>query len=219
MALGASQANAQGKIEERLENRMRTNWTVLGVLAVGLSGCGAHDLHRDLLGFLAGQVTAPDDGESGIDGIDGIDGLAGLACWDLNENGVFDPETEDFDGDGESTAYDCRGIPGEDGEDGEDGGPGAAGTAGAAGAAGSTGPAGAPGIGIQGPVGPQGAQGPQGPQGQPGQDADDDDDKGKEHIVICHKGKTKTIKAYQWPKHQGHGDTLGACDDDDNDND
>jgi len=40
-----------------------------------------------------------DDGAPGSDGVNGTAGSDGLHCWDLNANGVPDPE-EDLNGDG-----------------------------------------------------------------------------------------------------------------------
>jgi len=57
--------------------------------------------------FLAG--CSGDDGTDGLDGKDGVDGASGVACWDLNENGVKDPE-EDLNGDGEIDVVDCNAI-------------------------------------------------------------------------------------------------------------
>jgi hypothetical protein len=59
-------------------------------------------------------------GPQGIQGPKGITGTAGLACWDLNGNGIGDPE-EDLNGDTHFTADDCRGPAGTDGVDGHDG--------------------------------------------------------------------------------------------------
>ena len=56
-----------------------------------------------------------DDGAAGADGTDGADGAAGppgadgINCWDLNENGVEDPE-EDLNGDGVVDVNDCSGV-------------------------------------------------------------------------------------------------------------
>ena len=50
-----------------------------------------------------------DDGVPGADGIAGIDGGDGVACWDLNANGVGDPE-EDLNNDGIVDAVDCNAI-------------------------------------------------------------------------------------------------------------
>ena len=51
------------------------------------------------------------DGASGMDGADGADGPPGppgLSCWDLDGDGIADPE-EDIDGNGVWDAYDCQG--------------------------------------------------------------------------------------------------------------
>ncbi|MGD8451063.1 MAG: hypothetical protein PVJ57_04535 [Phycisphaerae bacterium] len=47
----------------------------------------------------------------------GVPGENGLSCWDLNGNGVADPE-EDINGDGNFDAYDCQGTDGTNGTDG-----------------------------------------------------------------------------------------------------
>ena len=65
----------------------------------------------------------------------------GLACWDLNGNGIEDPN-EDVDGNGIWDALDCQGVIGLTGSQGL--------------------------IGLTGLVGPQGIQGVVGPQGVPG---------------------------------------------------
>ncbi len=54
------------------------------------------------------------DGADGTDGVDGEDGLDGLHCWDLNANGVADPD-EDVNDDGHVTVLDCQGARGEGG--------------------------------------------------------------------------------------------------------
>lgn len=46
-------------------------------------------------------------GAMGATGDDGSDGATGFSCWDLNENGVGDPE-EDLNGDGIIDVLDCR---------------------------------------------------------------------------------------------------------------
>jgi hypothetical protein len=59
-------------------------------------------------------------GATGLDGEPGAAGAAGVACWDLNGNGIADPE-EDVNGDGFLTAADCtgpEGLPGPPGSDG-----------------------------------------------------------------------------------------------------
>jgi OmcA/MtrC family decaheme c-type cytochrome len=61
-------------------------------MALLVSGCGGSD---------------GDDGATGAAGPPGDDGSDGLHCWDLNENGVPDPE-EDLNGDGEVNVLDCN---------------------------------------------------------------------------------------------------------------
>src|SRR5210317_2412683 len=58
---------------------------VLG-LGLGLTGC---------------------EGDDGAPGVDGADGANGQACWDLNNNGVGDPD-EDLNNDGVVDVYDCN---------------------------------------------------------------------------------------------------------------
>lgn len=79
---------------------------------------------------------------------DGLPGPRGLNCWDLDEDGMCDLETEDITGDSLCTAVDCTGPSG---------------------SAGMPGPSGPPGpTGVAGPPGTPGAPGPPGPQGEPG---------------------------------------------------
>ena len=64
--------------------------------------------------FMAFALAAcsGDDGKDGADGAagaDGTDGANGLNCWDLNENGVADPE-EDLNGDGNVDVLDCNAL-------------------------------------------------------------------------------------------------------------
>lgn len=72
---------------------------------------------------------------------------SGLACWDLNGNGIEDPE-EDINEDGIWDALDCQGQEGPQGPVGPQG---------------IAGPQ-----GVSGPQGPQGVAGPQGPAGADG---------------------------------------------------
>ena len=65
------------------------------VLGAGLAGCEGSD----------GAAGA--NGVNGADGADGLDGTAGQACWDLNNNGIGDPD-EDINGDGVVDVYDCN---------------------------------------------------------------------------------------------------------------
>ena len=71
-------------------------WSFLAVtvLAFALSGCEGDD------GV---------DGSAGAAGPPGADGSDGVACWDLNANGVGDPE-EDVNSDGVFDAADCAGA-------------------------------------------------------------------------------------------------------------
>ena len=66
-------------------------------LALAIAGCEGDD-------GLSGV-----DGISGVDGADGAPGTDGLACWDLNGNGIGDPD-EDLNGDGVFDALDCNAI-------------------------------------------------------------------------------------------------------------
>jgi len=50
-----------------------------------------------------------DDGAAGSSGTDGTDGAAGLNCWDLNGNGIADPD-EDLNGDGVVDVLDCNAL-------------------------------------------------------------------------------------------------------------
>ncbi len=61
-------------------------------LALVLAGCSGDD---------------GDDGAAGAPGADGAPGEDGISCWDLNENGIGDPE-EDINGDGVVDVQDCN---------------------------------------------------------------------------------------------------------------
>jgi OmcA/MtrC family decaheme c-type cytochrome len=76
----------------RFSHWFKWSWTFLVAitLSFGLSGCDGKD----------GATGAP--GPTGSDGIDGQN------CWDLNENGIRDPE-EDLNGDGVVDVLDCGG--------------------------------------------------------------------------------------------------------------
>ncbi len=54
-------------------------------------------------------VLAGCSGDDGDDGNDGSPGADGINCWDLNENGVADPE-EDLNGDGVVDVQDCNAL-------------------------------------------------------------------------------------------------------------
>ncbi|WP_222982887.1 collagen-like protein [Flagellimonas meishanensis] len=60
------------------------------------------------------------NGTDGVDGIDGANGTDGISCWDLNGNGIGDPE-EDMNTDGNYDALDCQGAEGLQGEQGPQG--------------------------------------------------------------------------------------------------
>jgi collagen type VII alpha len=83
----------------------------------------------------------------------GPQGLPGVNCWDINGDGVNDPN-EDSNSDGQWNALDCQGDSG---------------LAGATGPQGAIGPSGAQGIqGVQGATGPQGTVGVTGATGASG---------------------------------------------------
>jgi len=105
-------------------------------------------------------------GAQGPAGATGAAGVDGINCWDLNNNGMTDPE-EDINGDGIVSVLDCRGFNGTDG------------------AQGPQGPAGPQ--GDTGEQGPQGETGPEGPQGDPGEPAS------LEEIMISRTGDTLFI--------------------------
>ncbi|GEM_PF-1057357 len=111
-----------------------------GINCWDLNGNGVNDPEEDTNGdgefnALDCQGPAGQDGQStqGAPGAPGADGADGINCWDLNGNGVNDPE-EDTNGDGEFNALDCQGAPGQDGADGQNGAPGQDGADGADGA-------------------------------------------------------------------------------------
>jgi octaheme c-type cytochrome (tetrathionate reductase family) len=64
-------------------------------LGLGLAGCEGSD----------GAPGA--DGADGADGAPGADGADGQNCWDLDGDGIPDPE-EDINGDGNVDVYDCN---------------------------------------------------------------------------------------------------------------
>ncbi len=81
----------------------------------GGSFLGLEDYQRDLLGSLAAALLfrPASDGMIG----DALPGSDGVNCWDLNGNGLGDPE-EDANGDGAFDVLDCAGEPGSPGRDG-----------------------------------------------------------------------------------------------------
>ncbi len=68
-------------------------YVLITTAALGLAACSGDD----------GQ-----DGDDGLAGNDGTDGTNGLSCWDLNQNGVADLDTEDTNKDGKVDVEDCR---------------------------------------------------------------------------------------------------------------
>ena len=68
-------------------------------------------------------ATGP-QGPQGPAGPAGADGADGINCWDLNENGVKDPATEDLNGDTVVDVRDCTGPQGIQGPSGLQGPPG-----------------------------------------------------------------------------------------------
>jgi len=64
------------------------------------------------LGLVACEGDDGSDGAPGAAGTDGAAGADGISCWDLNENGIKDPE-EDVNGDGVVDVYDCQSPTGD----------------------------------------------------------------------------------------------------------
>jgi octaheme c-type cytochrome (tetrathionate reductase family) len=73
------------------------------LLAFGVAGCEDGKDGADGMDGAAGTDGAP--------GADGSDGSDGINCWDLNANGVGDPE-EDLNGDGVVDVQDCNALAG-----------------------------------------------------------------------------------------------------------
>ena len=69
-------------------------------LGLGLAGCEGDDGSDGRDGM---------DGSDGAPGADGAPGSDGISCWDLNENGIADPE-EDLNGDGVVNVEDCNAL-------------------------------------------------------------------------------------------------------------
>lgn len=158
-----------------------------------------------------------------------------IHCWDLNQNGIADPGTEDVNRDGEVNVFDCRGPQGYQGPQGEQGLPGEPGSEGEQGPQGEEGSPGEQGPqGEEGPPGEQGPQGEEGPQGEPGDPGgppfgnqggrdepspfpddpgggDGDDDPDDDCTTLCHKGRTLTVGEAAVAAHLAHGDTCGPC--------
>jgi hypothetical protein len=60
--------------------------------------------------FLLASGCSGDDGAAGAAGPAGPPGSSGVSCWDLNENGIADPE-EDINADGVVDVFDCQPPP------------------------------------------------------------------------------------------------------------
>jgi hypothetical protein len=134
--------------------------TAVVVSALALkAGCGSgdflglEDYQRDVIyGVLALALLQDAGGDEPQP--QPLPGADGINCWDLNGDGVDDPE-EDANGDGSFDALDCQGSQGLPGEPGEQGEPGAQGEKG------DPGPT--------GPAGQDGEDGDDGPRGLPGE--------------------------------------------------
>ena len=185
------------KTKKLIAGGLVTSVVLAAVMAV-TPGCGSgdflglEDYQRDFLtgGLLAAALLnqaggGAGDGDGSTATLDGRDGIDGLVCWDLDGDGVGDPE-EDTNGDGEFNARDCEGPAGSPGRDGPGGATGAAGPAGTAGVDGvdcwdlngngledasedinQDGQFNA--LDCRGPDGPQGPSGTSGTSGLPGQ--------------------------------------------------
>ncbi|MBU0640199.1 MAG: tail fiber domain-containing protein [Planctomycetes bacterium] len=111
----------------------RTRWWpgswALCLVGYVLGGCPPVDDGQDL-NALVDQIVEEqlaarslpqgppgEQGEPGPSGAAGQAGAGGLACWDLNGNGVGDPD-EDANGDGDYNALDCAGSSGPQGMNG-----------------------------------------------------------------------------------------------------
>jgi hypothetical protein len=79
--------------------------TFVLLLSLGLTGCDDGDD-----GAPGPPGPAGTDGVIGADGADGAAGANGISCWDLDMDGVADPE-EDTNGDGLIDVVDCRAVP------------------------------------------------------------------------------------------------------------
>lgn len=108
----------------------------------------------------------------------------GINCWDLNENGLADPDTEDLNGDGLVNVLDCRGSPGPPGETGSDG--------------------------ERGPPGPQ--EPPTDPDDPPNPPQEPPPDPGNGDCpILCHRGRTISVSDRAVNAHLAHGDSCGPC--------
>jgi len=111
-------------------------------------------------------------GLQGVTGPEGPQGPNGTDCWDLDGDGVNDPE-EDINSDGFWNILDCKGPEGDQGIQGVQGLQGVTGPEGPQGDQGPIGPTGNTGPqGLQGDKGDTGTDGPQGIQGLKGDKGD-----------------------------------------------
>jgi len=137
----------------------------------GLQGPAGADGAPGAQGPQGPQGLQGPPGADGAPGAPGADGEDGLNCWDLDGDGIQDPE-EDINNDTFWNALDCAGAQGPQGVQGPAGANGTDGAPGAQGPQGLQGPQGPPGAngadGAPGAQGPQGIQGVQGPAGPPG---------------------------------------------------
>jgi len=76
--------------------------TTLGAIALAIAD----------VGVVAFPGPAGPKGDTGAQGQQGPLGANGTNCWDLNENGVKDPATEDLNGDTVVDIRDCTGLQG-----------------------------------------------------------------------------------------------------------
>jgi hypothetical protein len=60
------------------------------------------------VGATGAQGPAGVNGLQGADGVDGLDGTDGQSCWDANNNGLGDIDTEDLNGDLQVNYLDCQ---------------------------------------------------------------------------------------------------------------
>ncbi len=89
----------------------------LGFNLLGENISGLEDRIDSLEDQLSTSNTTSFDDTTTVIAIDGTDGIGGLNCWDLNGNGVEDPD-EDVNGDGVFDALDCQGVDGVNGSNG-----------------------------------------------------------------------------------------------------
>ena len=159
--------------------------SLLAVPGCGNGFLGLEDYQRDLLfGGLAAALLAQQQADAGGGVGQPVPGADGLHCWDLNGNGLGEPD-EDINADGSLDAFDCQGHAGQDGLDGADGASGSNGSNGSNGVDGLScwdlngnriaepaedinGDGNFTALDCRGPVGLPGSSGSQGPPGADG---------------------------------------------------